>query len=86
MNSVHLYYPLPYSLYSRRGFTNTCLDQMASYLTDLRASSEPSAGVLAAQLKASQAALERLRHLPAGRLMDADSSFGLGLGLSPARR
>ena len=58
---------------------------MAKYLTDLRASSDPAAGVLAAQLKASQAALERHRHsVPAGRPFDTDS--GLGLGLSPARR
>ena len=66
----------------RRAFITTCQDQLASCLTELRASSEPAAGLLSAQLKASQAALERLRHAPA-----ADSSrLGLGLGMSPARR
>ena len=68
----------------RRAFTSACVNQLATYLTDLRASCDPAAGVLTAQLKTSQAALERLRHLPAGRPLDADSSFSLGL--SPARR
>ncbi|XP_043230116.1 nuclear pore complex protein Nup155-like [Amphibalanus amphitrite] len=70
----------------RRAFISTCQDQLASYLTDLRASSDPDAGLLAARLKDTKAALERLRQAPAAADSSGLGALGLGLGRSPARR
>ncbi|KAF0305653.1 hypothetical protein FJT64_002551 [Amphibalanus amphitrite] len=77
--------PFPAS-HSRRAFISTCQDQLASYLMDLRASSDPDAGLLAARLKDTKAALERLRQAPVASDSSGLGALGLGLGRSPARR